>query len=64
MPRKKTTNRKDSEGLIGYLKDNPIIIAALILVLGFFLFKFIQYYGCSSSSHIPIGRCMLIDISK
>ena len=57
-------NRNEGEGLIGYLKDNPIIIAALILVLGFFLFKGVQYIGCANSSGHGIGWCMMIDLTK
>ena len=64
MSRKKIMNRNDSEGLLGYLKNNPIIIAALIIVLGFLLFKGIQYVGCASHSGHGLGWCMMIDLTK
>lgn len=49
-----------------YLKNNQVVFAAVIVVVGFFLFKFIQYSGCSPQFSKDFWRgfnmCMAIDL--
>ena len=62
---KKKAPDKNRAGMIfEYLKDNPIVLAVVILVVAFFFWKLISITSCKSYSGSSFSKCLYIDMVK
>tara|TARA_A100001011_G_scaffold113041_1_gene119653 strand:+ start:925 stop:1350 length:426 start_codon:yes stop_codon:yes gene_type:complete len=63
--RKKVMKNKSRKSLFEssffqYLKANPIVLAVVILVAAFFLWKLITIFSCTTSYGVSFSECILI----
>ena len=64
MVRKTTKKKAPDKNKVGiifeYLKNNPIVLAVVILVVAFFLWKLFTISSCVSAYGASFSECVLI----